>query len=227
MSVEIDFDTLKKCKNLKLWIYINNDIIERDTSIANMIEKKQIVMLNPILVNDRPIHLDSGENKISFVAYPENEKPLMYAKLVVKTIKEEKENKFYYVVQLTSNPVPFNRRNSFRCFIGADVVVRIGTNRTTYKAICRDISEHGFSLVLEQEEWCEIGKTAHFVYNEAIGEKSSPDYQMYHLNIYGTCVRKEILSNGKFLYGFKQFSANHLCRKYVFHKERTALNKLL
>jgi len=105
-------------------------------------------------------------------------------------------------------------------------VVRVGTNRSTYDVICRDISENGFALLFDTDEKCQVGNTAHFVYSEEIGEKSSPEYKRYNLSLYGTCVRMEKLQNGSFLYGFKQFSSNLMCSRYVFHKERETLKKL-
>ncbi|MDD2971478.1 MAG: PilZ domain-containing protein [Lachnospiraceae bacterium] len=226
MAREIDLEIFRSCKNIKIWIYIGNQVIEKDVTVAQIDDKKNMVLLNVIYLNDKPIGLDSSKNRITVVAYRENEKPMMYAGSNVKTIWNEKEKKRYYSVHILTRAVAFNRRNSFRCYVGEKVIVRVGTNRTTYEVICRDISENGFSLVFESDDKCAVGNTAHFVYSEAIGEKTSPEYKIYNLSLYGTCVRMETLQNGKFLYGFKQFSSNMLCSKYVYHKERETLKKL-
>jgi len=94
MAKEIDLEIFRTCKNIKVWIYIGQEIIEKDIMVIDMDEKKSTISFDPIYVNEKPIRLDSSKNKITIVAYRDNEKPLMFANPVVNTVWIEKEKFF-------------------------------------------------------------------------------------------------------------------------------------
>ena len=116
---------------------------------------------------------------------------------------------------------PYNRRQSFRCFVGRPTGVRFGASRVAHDALIRDVSINGFAIVSDEKLPVEKNQVVHIVLTDYFEDT----VEKYNFHLYGIIVRIQELEKGSFLYGCKLNNYVPGLEAYIMKKERLRLKR--
>ncbi|HBY72845.1 MAG TPA: hypothetical protein DEG06_11445, partial [Lachnospiraceae bacterium] len=107
------------------------------------------VVVNAITVDEQT--LGFSENcQINFL-YIVDGKVFAWENVTVKLIKYE--GKLYHLIVLSGEGIPYNRRNSYRMYIGEDMPLYINTpnGSSAINVLVKDISENGVAFITKDD----------------------------------------------------------------------------
>lgn len=108
-----------------------------------------------------------------------------------------------------------NRRTAVRVWVGIEGIAQIGIHKTAYEVLVKDISISGISFIFHKDLNVDSGTLAHIVFNDS-------DFRM-KFSISSIIVRKEVLKDGRVLYGCRMNQESQIIAKYVNDKQRAQL----
>ena len=115
----------------------------------------------------------------------------------------------------------YNRRQSYRCYIGIETAIQCGLNRSAHDVIIKDISYNGFAVVSREDLELGVNQTVHAVLNDHLEETA----ENFNFHLYGLVARVQELENGLFLYGCRLSNPVPGLEQYIVKKERAVLRK--
>ncbi len=108
-----------------------------------------------------------------------------------------------------------NRRTAVRVWLGIEGVARVGTNRTAYNVVVKDISVSGISFILHKDMGIEAGEMAHITFNDVDARTK--------FSLSAIIVRTAEMEDGRVLYGCRLNQESPAISKYVADKQREKL----
>lgn len=201
---------------------INEQQMTFETIITEVNLKKHLIIAEAIIKEDKVLSFKSKKGiSVDMVVAIPDEKPVLFQNISLETLKFA-ENSFGYNIGSSKEGIPYNRRNSFRCFIGNPTYLKGGRNLEEHSVILRDVSATGFSVTCGPEVELEIDQLVHVLLEDYIEETD----RNYSFHLFGLTVRKQDLENGKFIYGFRL--NNHVggLENYLTQKQRIQLRKM-
>lgn len=129
--------------SVELEVIINGKVTTLLSSIKKIINNN--VLLSPILINEKLV-VFPPECTISFI-YMEGAVVFCWKNISIKAIKYQ--NKIYHCVTLDTKAEIWNRRNSFRVYIGEEMeLISFGKEGPkVHKVFVKDISETGMAFI--------------------------------------------------------------------------------
>lgn len=214
-------DELEKGKNITLSVKVGNENLEFETTVQDSVPKKHAITSDIVRQNDRIVSFKGASVFVDLYFYPADSAPILFKNVKIHLIKD-KENNIMYVISTNSPSTTYNRRESYRIFVGKSVVVQRGLNRAVDDAILKDLCAHGFSLTVgEAGTQYEINQTVHTVYNDIIDEIGKE----YSFQLHGLIIRKDESENGRVVYGCRLNNKVIGLDNYIMIKERIRLSK--
>ena len=212
-------DELEKGQKITLTVKIGTELVDFETVVQDSIPKKHAILADVVKDNDKVVSFNSSTISIDLNMYPSDSAPVVFRKVKVILYKD-KSGSIFYAITTNSQSVTVNRREAFRIFVGENVVVQKGMNRSANDVILKDLSGQGFSITVDDNvaEY-EINQTLHTVFNDRIEETC----QNFSFHLYGIIIRKSESENGKTVYGCKLNSRVPGLENYVMLKERIRL----
>ena len=137
------------------------------------------------------------------------------------TLLRRSDGTLCYSLTTIAESVAYNRRQNFRCYVGIETSIQVGTNRAAHEAIIRDVSSNGFAVVCDSNVKFPSGSLVHVILNDKIEEFG----EHYNFHLYGLVARIQELENGRTVYGCRL--NNHVAGldSYLMKKERNRLKK--
>lgn len=214
-------DELIKGQKAVILAKIGDDTMEFETSIEDTNPKRRLILTNVVTKDEKTINFSGSGIFISLLIQPEKAAPQIFKNVKITLVKD-KSNKLLYEIKALSDAVIQNRRQHFRVYLGANVVIQCGANHSTEDAILKDISASGFSITMDKEkaEFNE-GQIIHTVFSDSIEN----DPKTYTFNLYGIIIRKTELDNRKIVYGCKFNSKVVGLDTYIMQKERLRIQR--
>ncbi len=176
------------------------------TSIAEV--HSNYVLLLPILIEGRTVGFGTSCN-IDLLYVQEQ---AVYAWHNVELPLVKIKGTTYYKVSLVGEAKPYNRRASFRVYIGETMSITVfqSSGPQAFSVLVRDISETGFGFVSKEEY--EVNRTIRL---------SIPLTERKTLVLSSTIVRREFVEEkGTFSYGCKFIEPNAYLSNYLMVKQR-------
>lgn len=170
------------------------------------------VLVNPIKVNDKTIGFD--ENCIINLLYISDGKLFVWNNIDIKLIKLD--GVVYHKIIVKGEGKPYNRRSSYRMYIGEDMSLYINTptGSTAITVLVKDISESGVAFITKED--LSIGRTFRL---------KLKDHNRL-INLSGIIIRKDYLEHlDSFLYGCKFNESNATLGYYIAKKQNDLLKK--
>lgn len=170
------------------------------------------ILIAPIKVNEQTIGF-SDNCQVNFL-YVYEGKLYLWENAAVKLVKYD--GAVYHKIDIFGDGKPFNRRDSYRMYVGEDMPVYVNTasGPSALSVLVKDISETGVGFITKED--IDVDRT--------IRLKLKDNNSI--LNLSGIIVRKEFLSNlGSFLYGCRFNEKNDKLSKYIAKKQGEALRK--
>lgn len=210
---------LKSGQKVTIIAFVKGKSLEFPTTILD--KKNDLLMLNPIMRSEKCVSFKGIP--VGLMIEVEDDQPYLFASTPLTILS--KKGKTFYATKITVPAKKYNRRNSFRCFVGAPVNIMLDSNRKTFKAYLKDVSATGFSITMEENDLpndYEESKSISLTYNEFMEEI----FYQANLRLSGDIVRiYHSEENQKVVFGCAFTSKNILVEKYIAAKERVRMKK--
>lgn len=195
---------------IELEVKYNGQCVNFSSQIVDVIENS--VLIKPIIVEDKTLGF-ADSNQVNFI-YIFDDKVYVWNHIDVILVKYN--GTMYHKADLSGDGIPYNRRNSYRMYIGEDMPLHINTSRgsSTINVLVKDVSETGVAFISEED--LSIGRVFRL--------KLKDNNRL--INLSGVIVRREYLEHlGSFLYGCKFNEYNAVLGGYIVRKQIELLKK--
>ena len=206
--------------SISFLVNLNGEQLSFDSKILEVYPKKHLVLADAIVRNGKVVSLQGANLTVDVLVNTGDDKPQLFRNVTVTTMKKG-ENTFCYNLATAAESKTFNRRQSFRCFIGLPTSVQLGMNRVPLPAIIRDVSSSGFSVVCNKDYGLEPGAIIHVELKDRLEETE----ECFKFQMYGLIARVQSLENGGILYGCRLNNSISGLDAYIMKKERLRLRK--
>ena len=193
-----------------------------ESSIIEVNPKRRLVFSEAILKNGKVLAFKGHAISVDMVAALPEGKPFLFENITVEPLRLA-NNSFCYSLSSVKEGVPYNRRGSYRCFIGNAVFLRNSKEMKEYSVILRDVSVTGFSVTCDQTTELELvpNQLVHVLLEDYLEEID----QSFSFHLYGLMIRRQEMENKKILYGFRLNSSIPGLDNYLTQKERLRIKK--
>ena len=205
-------------QSITFLVLIGNQQLEFSTKVLESIPNKRMILAAPIIKDNKIITFRVKGILIHLIVQYPDQKPLVFQNVTVRTARRKDESLCYTITTLAESK-EFNRRGAYRCIIGVDTHIRIGSNRSAIEAIIKDISATGFSFTISGENNYQDRDRVHAVVNDYIEETA----ENYSFHLFGSIVRNYSLENGNIVYGCELTQKVVGLERYLMEKERIRL----
>lgn len=196
--------------NIEIEVKYHGQCVNFYSDVVEIIEDS--VLIKPIIVEEKTLGF-SDSNQVNFI-YIFEDKVFVWDHIEVILVKYN--GSMYHKANLSGEGIPYNRRNSYRMYIGEDMPLHINTSRgsTTINVLVKDVSETGVAFITEED--LSIGRVFRL--------KLKDNNRL--INLSGVIVRREYLEHlGSFLYGCKFNEYNAVLGGYIARKQIEILKK--
>lgn len=168
----------------------------------------------PIRHNGKVLIAQNENVHINMLKPVENDKPIIWRDLDAKAMVYKR--KVYYQLDAESSGKPFNRRKSYRQYVGGDVKVRVGAD-VEVQGVLRDVGMDGFAVICNESLEKFKNEIIHITYIY------KDDTITIELDLFGKIVREQEVGNDRILYGCVLVRKNSMIDKFVHYKQKEQL----
>lgn len=203
---------------IRFLVNIAGNHLTFDSRIMEAHPKKRLVLAEAVYRDNKVISF-RGKNLIVdvLVLFPD-EKPQLFKNVTI-TVMKKADNTLLYHLHTIAESKGYNRRESFRCFVGTETSIQCGSNRAAHDAIIRDVSVSGFSFVCSNEVSLSQDQVVHALLNDYIEELA----ENFSFHLYGLITRSQEVDHNRILYGCRLNSPVYGLDNYIMKKERIRL----
>lgn len=215
-------DELTAGSSVTFYVKIGDQQMSFESSILDVNPKKRLVLAEAILKDGKVLAFKGNAISVDMVVSVSDGKPFYFENIGVEPLRLP-DNTFVYNLSCTKEGVPYNRRGSYRCFIGNPVYLRNSREMKEYAVILRDVSVTGFSITCDASTDLDLAanQMVHVLLEDYLEEVD----QNFSFHLYGLMVRKQEMENDKVLYGFKLNTSVTGLENYLTQKERLRIKK--
>lgn len=206
----MQIEEITKSSNIELEVKYSGHTMSFRSSVIDVINNS--ILVTTIKVNDQTIGF-SDKCKLNFL-YKTDGKVYIWENVNVKLVKYD--GGICHKIDLFTEGKPYNRRDSFRMYIGEDMplYVNSATGPTAISVLVKDISETGVGFIAKDE--IDIDRTIRIKLKD----------NATIINLSGVIVRRDFLQNlNAYLYGCKFNEKNDKLGKYIAKKQGEQLRK--
>ncbi len=203
-------DSISKGGLMEVEVRCNGKTVTFKSEVAHIVNNS--ILIAPIKVNEQTVGF-SDSCKINFLYISEG-KLFLWESTNVKLVKYD--GIIYHKIDIFGDGKPFNRRDSYRMYIGEDIPIYVNTSSgpTALSVLIKDLSETGVGFITKED--IDVERTIRL---------KLKDHNSI-LNLSGIIVRKEFLDIlGSYLYGCRFNEKNDKLSKYIAKKQGEALRK--
>lgn len=216
-------EELQPGTKVTLTVNINGEDLFFDTIVQEVHPRKHLILADAIYRDDKVISFRGTHLIVNLIVTIEENKPQIFKNVTVYTLRKP-DGTFCYSIATIAESLNYNRRGSFRCYIGKPTSIQFGINRSAYEALLRDVSVTGFSIVSDHDLHLNENQMIHAVLLDSIEELD----EKFRFDMNGLIARTQVLPNEKYLYGCRFNNPIAGLDAYISKKERMQLknNKL-
>lgn len=205
---------------ITIFTILKDQKLEFPSTVLETVPRKHTIICSPIIRDDKIVAFKSQDLQVHIIVTQQDQKPHIFLNVSINTAKRD-DGSFCYTVTTTADSKEFNRRGAFRCFVGADTSVNIGTKFNTVEATIKDVSATGFAITAGANVDFHKNELIHAILNDFIDETS----KNYSFHLFGNIVRTQKLENGNIVYGCQFTNKIVGMDKYIMEKERVRLQR--
>lgn len=203
-GVDLQIDDINKGSNVELEVKLKGHAMSFRSDVVAI--KNNSILINSIKVNEQTIGF-SDKCQLNFIFKSES-KVYIWENVYVKLVKYD--GNIYHKIDLYGDGKPYNRRDSYRMYIGEDMPLYVNTasGPTAISVLVKDISETGVAFITKEE--IDIDRTIRLKLKD----------NNVIISLSGVIIRKDFLPNlNSFLYGCKFNEKNNKLGKYIMKKQ--------
>lgn len=204
--------------NITFLVIINGEQLSFNSKIQEVYPKKHFVLADAVYHNEKIISFRGKNIIVNLLVTTQDEKPQLFKNITVITMKKPDGSLCYSLTTITESK-PYNRRESYRCYVGVTSSMQCGPNRAATEVIIRDVSISGFSVTCDTNMELQPNQTIHVVLNDYIEELA----ENFSFHLYGIVARIQEFDDGKVLYGCRFNNFVRGLEAYIMKKERIRL----
>lgn len=194
-------------------VRIGSQTLTFDTPVQEPAEDG--VLTEPIYRNDKLIGFKTKGLIITVqICNLSDERVYEFNNVEILNVKT-KDGEIHHKIICKNPGKQINRRTAVRVWLGIEGVARVGTNRTAYNVIVKDISVSGISFILHKDMGIEPGEMAHITFNDVDARTK--------FSLSAIIVRTAEMEDGRVLYGCRLNQESPAISKYVTDKQREKL----
>lgn len=209
-GVTLQIDEIPKGSSIEIEVrYAGHTMSFRSDIIAIA---NNSVLVNTIKANNQTVGF-SDKCQLNLI-FKTDGKVFIWENTFVKLVKYN--GNVCHKIDVFGDSKPYNRRNSFRMYIGEDMplYVNSASGPTAISVLVKDISETGVAFITKDE--IDIDRTIRLKLKD----------NNIQINLSGVIVRKEYLPNlGSYLYGCKFNEKNNHLGKFIAKRQGEQLKK--
>lgn len=153
------------------------------------------------------VSFQSANVFIDLYLFEEGMPPIVWENVTIRHARGEHGP--CHVIMADKDGVKMNRRHAYRLDVHAPANITVGRDRVQVQGMVRDVSTNGFAIVTAKED-IRAGEEV---------RAGLPDNDKI-IMLVGVCVRKQVLTDGRLLYGCKLRYDNPQLRKFINEKQR-------
>ena len=216
----MQIDDLTAGLSLSFLINLNTEQLQFESKILEVYPHRHTLLAQGVFTDDKIISFRGKGLIVDLIVTLPEDKPQLFKNVTTNVVKLS-DGTLCYTVSSIAGSKTYNRRQSYRCYIGIETAVQCGLNRAAHDAIIKDISYNGFSVVSREDLKLEVNQTVHAVLNDHMDETA----ENFNFHLYGLVARIQELENGLFLYGCRLNNPVPGLKQYIIKKERAVLRK--
>ena len=216
----MQIDDLTAGLSLSFLIHLNTEQLQFESRILEVYPRRHTLLAEGVFTDGKIIAFRGKGLIVDLLVTLPEEKPQLFKNVTVNVVKHKDSTLCYTVYSIAGSKV-YNRRQSYRCYIGIETAIQCGLNRAAHDVIIKDISYSGFAVVSKEDLQLEINQTVHAVLNDYMEETA----ETFNFHLYGLIARVQELENGLFLYGCRLNNPVPGLEQYIVKKERAVLRK--
>ena len=192
----MQIDDLTAGLSLSFLINLNTEQLQFESKILEVYPRRHTLLAQGVFTDDKIISFRGKGLVVDLIVTLPEDKPQLFKNVTTNVVKLS-DGTLCYTVSSIAGSKTYNRRQSYRCYVGIETAVQCGLNRAAHDAIIKDISYNGFSVVSKEDLKLEVNQTVHAVLNDHMDETA----ENFNFHLYGLVARIQELENGLFLYG--------------------------
>lgn len=216
----MQIDDLTAGLSLSFLIHLNTEQLQFESKILEVYPRRHTLLAQGVFTDDKIISFRGKGLVVDLIVTLPEDKPQLFKNVTTNVVKRA-DGTLCYTVFSVAGSKTYNRRQSYRCYVGIETAVQCGLNRAAHDAIIKDISYNGFSVVSKEDLKLEVNQTVHAVLNDHMDETA----ENFNFHLYGLVARIQELENGLFLYGCRLSNPVPGLEQYIIKKERAVLRK--
>lgn len=199
-------------------VIINGQQLSFNSKIQEVYPKKHLVLADSICHDGKIVSFRGKNVIVNLLVTTQDEKPQLFKNITVTTMKKP-DDSLCYNLSTVAESKPYNRRETYRCYVGIPSSMQLGPNRPAHDVIIRDVSISGFSVTCDTNMKLRENQVVHVVLNDYIEELA----ENFSFHLYGIIVRIQEFDDGKVLYGCRFNKYISGIESYIMKKERIRL----
>lgn len=216
----MQIDDLTAGLSLSFLINLNTEQLQFESKILEVYPRKHTLLAQGVFTDDKIISFRGKGLIVDLIVTLPEDKPQLFKNVTTNVVKLS-DGTLCYTVSSIAGSKTYNRRQSYRCYIGIETAVQCGLNRAAHDAIIKDISYNGFSVVSKEDLKLEVNQTVHAVLNDHMDETA----ENFNFHLYGLVARIQELENGLFLYGCRLNNPVPGLEQYIIKKNGLSYGK--
>lgn len=216
----MQIDDLTPGLSISFIIHLNNEELQFESRILEVYSHRHTLLAEGVFADNKIIAFRGKGLVVDLIVTFPDDKPKLF-KNVTTTVVKRSDGTLCYTIYSIAGGKTYNRRQSYRCYVGIETAIQCGLNRAAHDAIIKDISYSGFSVVIKEDLQLENNQTIHAVLNDYMEDTA----ETFNFHLYGLVARVQELENGLFLYGCRLNNPVPGLEQYIIKKERAVLRK--
>lgn len=216
----MQIDDLTAGLSLSFLIHLNTEQLQFESRILEVYPRRHTLLAEGVFTDGKIISFRGKGLVVDLVVTFPDEKPQLFKNVTTNVVKRSDGTLCYTVFSIAGSKT-YNRRQSYRCYVGIETALQCGLNRAAHDVIIKDISYNGFAVVSKDDLQLEANQTVHTVLNDYMEATA----ETFNFHLYGLVARIQELENGLFLYGCRLDHPVPGLEQYIVKKERAVLQK--
>ena len=199
----MQIDDLTAGLSLSFLINLNTEQLQFESKILEVYPRKHTLLAQGVFTDDKIISFRGKGLVVDLIVTLPEDKPQLFKNVTTNVVKLS-DGTLCYTVSSIAGSKTYNRRQSYRCYIGIETAVQCGLNRAAHDAIIKDISYNGFSVVSREDLKLEVNQTVHAVLNDHMDGTGT----IYYKKRTGCLTEKTVILR---FYATISYSAKNRC----------------
>ena len=222
INTEINITAKRDDKIAKFTSEVIKPISQEDKDIIKeLVDNNDYAIVNLITVDDRRINFNVADINYSIISTKEGK--TYYWKESSIIIAHLPDLGDVHIVITETDGIGFNRRDSFRLWLGQDGTVKFGDNKAAHDAVLKDISISGVGVFIKSDYDISIGDKLFIQFKDEYISNINKEYTSKLYSLEAEVVRVVPRDERINLVGCKITKGIDEIQKFIVHKQSERL----